>query len=76
MFPVVTHRTTRFQLFDNGVLRLFVGRNVVVLEQIRASAIDAGTVAVAHDALLPLGWVPAATRSVDRPAFGVVYERP
>ena len=56
---------TELELGGDGVLRLFVGGDVVVAEEGVASAVDAGPVGFVDDALLSGRGVPPRVGDVD-----------
>ena len=60
MAPAVAPPTTGLQLGNDRSARLPVGRHMVVLEEVRRSAVDADPVALAHDPTLSDGRVAAS----------------
>ncbi len=73
--PRMTGPAARLELGHNRSQGVRVRRDVVVLEKIGGSAVDARAVALAHHASLPRRRMAPATRCIDRAAFSVVDQR-
>ena len=73
---LVAGGAAELQLFDDGVAGLGEVGDVVVLEQGRGAAVDAGAVALLHHSLLSGARVAALGAGVDRAVVGVVDQRP
>ena len=64
------------QLVDDCSFGFRVVGYVVVLQQVRATAINTYPVSFFHDPALSGGWVSLPRRCIDRSAFSIVDQRP
>ena len=74
MTEPVTRTASKLKLLNDGAAGLSEVRDVVVLEQVGAPAVEAHSVSFFHDPLLSRCRMTLPRRSVDRTALGVVDE--